>query len=609
MKRIFAAILVALSLQITAQSKYEYIVDLNQTENDKLYITLLLDSVQDDEVHFYIPKMVPGTYQVYDFGQYVENLQAFNRKGEPLNVERVNDNEWVIKPAKDLYKITYEVEDTWDAENVDNFVFEPGGTNIEEGKNFVLNNHGFFGYINYKKTIPFEIKVIKPDGFYGATGLTNIIAKGDTDVYVVDTYMELVDSPIMYSKPDTAHLKVGNCDVLVSVYSPDGKNYAKSIAKDIYKTLEGQRKYLGGTLPVNKYAFIIYLYEGMSGSGGSGALEHSNSSLYYLPVLPEKQLSKIIIDVAAHEFFHIVTPLTIHSEEIGNFDYQNPKMSKHLWLYEGVTEYFAGHMQVYEGLISVEDYLQILKQKINSSKNFNDDISFTEMSKGVLDKYEDQYMNVYQKGALIGMSLDILLRKYSNGKMGLVDLMRKLGEKYGKDKSFKDDELIDDITEMTYPEIGEFLKTYVDGNKPLPLDDLFEMVGISYIKSRKVKAFTLGGIALGYNPETGRLMVMDTGDMNEFGKAMKYKVGDEIVSINGEELTMENYQSVFDKLKNVKEGEKITVVVARKKKGKEKLKKLSAKAMLVEKEEKNILEINPNATPEQVALRKAWLGQ
>jgi hypothetical protein len=31
--------------------------------------------------------------------------------------------------------------------------------------------------------------------------------------------------------------------------------------------------------------------------------------------------------------------------------------------------------------------------------------------------------------------------------------------------------------------------------------------------------------------------------------------------------------------------------------------------MLVEKEESNILEVNPNATPEQVALRKAWLGQ
>jgi predicted metalloprotease with PDZ domain len=257
MKRIFAAILIVLTLQSVAQSKYQYIVDLNKVQNDKLTVTLLLDSVKDEEVHFYIPKMVPGTYQVYDFGQYVENLQAFDKKGNPLNVTRINDNEWVIKPAKDLYKITYEVNDTWDAENVENFVFEPGGTNIEESENFVLNNHGFFGYINYKKTIPFEIKVVKPKDFYGATGLSDIKTKGDTDIYVANTYMELVDSPIMYAKPDTAHIKVGNCDVLVSVYSPDSINYAKSIAKDIYKTLEGQRKYLGGELPVTKYAFII----------------------------------------------------------------------------------------------------------------------------------------------------------------------------------------------------------------------------------------------------------------------------------------------------------------------------------------------------------------
>ncbi len=609
MKKVAVIFLTALTFQLSAQSKYEYIVDLNQVKNDKLFVTLLLDSVTDTEVHFYIPKMVPGTYQVYDFGQYVENLQAFDRKGNPMPVERVNDNEWVIKPAQGLHKITYEVDDTWDVEGVKNFVFEPGGTNIEKGENFVLNNHGFFGYINYKKRLPFTIKVIKPEGFYGATGLTDITTKGDTDIYVVDNYMDLVDSPIMYAKPDTAHLKVGNCDVLVSVYAPNGEKYAQSIAKDIFKTLEGQRKYLGGTLPVSKYAFIIYLYEGMSGSGGSGALEHSNSSFYYLPVLPSKQLSNIIIDVAAHEFFHIVTPLTIHSEEIGNFDYQKPKMSKHLWLYEGVTEYFAGHMQVYEGLITVEDYLQILQQKMKAAQNFNNDIAFTEMSKGVLDKYEDQYMNVYQKGALIGMSLDILLRKYSEGKTGLVDLMKMLGEKYGKNKSFKDDELFDEITKMTYPEIGEFLKKYVGGNAPLPLEQLFESVGINYIKSKKVKQFSLGGIALGYNPETGRLQVMDTGEMNEFGKKMKYKTGDEIVSINGEELSMSNYKTVFNNLKNIKEGEKVTITVARKKKGKEKLKKLSAKAVLEEREITNVLEVNPEATPEQVALRKAWLGQ
>jgi predicted metalloprotease with PDZ domain len=45
-------------------------------------------------------------------------------------------------------------------------------------------------------------------------------------------------------------------------------------------------------------------------------------------------------DVVSHEFFHIVTPLTIHSKEIHYFDYNSPKMSN-LWMYEGVTEYFA----------------------------------------------------------------------------------------------------------------------------------------------------------------------------------------------------------------------------------------------------------------------------
>jgi predicted metalloprotease with PDZ domain len=46
-----------------------------------------------------------------------------------------------------------------------------------------------------------------------------------------------------------------------------------------------------------------------------------------------------MMDVVSHEFFHIVTH-HIHSKEIQDFDYNDPKMS-HLWMYEGVTEYFA----------------------------------------------------------------------------------------------------------------------------------------------------------------------------------------------------------------------------------------------------------------------------
>jgi hypothetical protein len=42
----------------------------------------------------------------------------------------------------------------------------------------------------------------------------------------------------------------------------------------------------------------------------------------------------------------------------------------------------------------------------------NDTMSFTQMSANVLQQpYKDQYINVYQKRALIGMCIDIILEK------------------------------------------------------------------------------------------------------------------------------------------------------------------------------------------------------
>jgi predicted metalloprotease with PDZ domain len=75
---------------------------------------------------------------------------------------------------------------------------------------------------------------------------------------------------------------------------------------------------------------------------GFGALEHPTATTVVLPeVMPKEELVKSMMDVVSHEFFHIVTPLSIHSKEIQDFDYNDPKMSQHLWMYEGVTEYFA----------------------------------------------------------------------------------------------------------------------------------------------------------------------------------------------------------------------------------------------------------------------------
>lgn len=587
---------------------YKFSIDLTKVNNDMVQVFLDAPEIKSDKIIYNIPKMVPGTYRIYDFGQYSMDFEAFDKKGYAMSVTRLDDNRWEIDNAKNLAKISYWVEDTWDAK-VKDLVFEPGGTNIEKDENIVLNNHGFFGYFDGLKNLKYELTVTRPDNFYGATGLTDIKTIGNKDVFYVNNYMDLVDSPIMYNVPDTTVIEVGGADILISVYAKNKTVTSKEIAKNIASILEAQKNYLGGKLPIDKYAFIIYLYAGQSGSGGSGALEHSYSSFYYLPEMTAERISGFLIDVAAHEFFHIVTPLNIHSEEIGDFDYINPKMSKHLWMYEGVTEYFAGHVQVYEGLISKDEYLEVIQDKIKGASYYKDNLPFTTMSLGCLDEHEKQYGNVYQKGALIGMCLDILLREYSKGEMGMKDMMAMLSKEFGKNVSFKDEELFDKIASLSSQKIREFFKMYVEGESSLPLEELLNKVGITYKTNVTVKEVSMGGASMSYNEEIDKIYVVDTGNMDEFGKSLGYKNNDIIYSINGVEITADNVKTELARLKNtLKEGDKIEVVVGREVKGKSKNVTLKSKAMLVEKTKKYFIEFNPSATPEQLTLQKAWLN-
>jgi len=610
MKNIYCAILVIVGLNLNGQNeKYEFYLDLNNIHSDLIQINLNTPIIPSDKIIYNIPKIVPGTYHIYDFGQYIMDFEAFDMDGRSLSVNQLDKNRWEIENANTMVKISYWVEDTWDA-SVDNMVFEPAGTNFEQDENVIMNNHGFFGYFDGMKHFKYEINVTRPGNFYGSTGLTTIQTTGNTDQFTTNNYMDLVDAPIMYNVPDTLTFKVGNADILISVYSKNKVATALEISADIKEILELQKDYLGGILPVNKYAFIIYLYSGASGSGGSGALEHSYSSFYYLPEMPAEQLSGFIVRVAAHEFFHIVTPLNIHSEQIGNFDYLNPKMSKHLWMYEGVTEYFAGHVQVYGGMKTPKEYLDVIEEKLIGSSYFKDDLPFTELSLGCIDEHESQYGNVYSKGALIGLCLDILLRDQSKGKIGIKDMMAMLSKEYGKYKSFLDDKLFDKIEELSSSEIRNFFSKHVEMGNELPLENILNRVGVTFKKDVTIKEISLGGISLSFNPETQRLFVADLGNVNEFGKALSYKTNDEIIAINGVMVDMDKvHEQIEDFKTNTKPGDKVIVKIARKEKGKIKTKKLKAKAVLVEQRKRFLIEFNNNATKEQLQLREAWLGQ
>lgn len=545
-------------------------LDLIDVKEDKVKVTITAPTLAESEIVYHIPKIIPGTYSSDDYGKMVENVKAFDAKGNELQVIAVDKNSWQIKNANRLKTLTYWVNDTYDTEKSIRFgegIFSPAGTNIAAGRNFMINQHGFIGYFENKEALNYILYIKHPETLYGATALVDTDESTSNDIFIASRYNELVDNPIMYSKPDYTTFNVEGMDILFSVYSPTGKHTASALSLDIEKMIRAQKKFLGPINNNKKYAILLYLSDMEAADAkGFGALEHNASTTVVFPELMGKEmLGKQLIDVVSHEFFHIVTPLGVHSKEIHNFDFNTPKMSQHLWMYEGITEYFANLFQVNQGLISEEAFLNRMREKIRNAKRYNDTMPFTEMSQNVLTPpYKDQYTNVYEKGALIGMCLDILIREKSNGERGVLDLMQKLTQEFGPSRPFNDAELFDRVTALTYPEIGEFLRTHVSGNAPIDYSIYFAKMGIGKGKIKKVAnpLFNNNSPCITSNSDK-QLLVRKGVELSPLMKSLGLKEEDIILSINNTPYSIESISAVMDTVQSWKDNDPVSFTIKR----------------------------------------------
>ena len=473
-------------------------IDLTQVNNDRLWVEIDPGKFRSGSVTYRLPKVVQGTYDISDFGSFTEEFVAWDYSGNEMPVTHSDDNTWVITNAEALDKLGYYVNDTFDIEATDKETpFSPSGTNIEES-NFVLNLHGFVGYFEELDDSEYSISITAPADMEKSSALeltSSVIEESGTtvtDTYFAHRYFEVTDNPMMYGYLEVEKFQVGDIQIVLSVFSPNGSHSAAQIKETVYTMMEAQKAYLGDLNSTPRYDIFLYLSEGgEQDPAGYGALEHHTSTVVVLPEwLSEEALDESMTDVVSHEFFHIVTPLTVHSEDVHYFDYYAPTFSKHLWMYEGVTEYFASHFQVYEDLQPSQAFSDKMMGKITTSLTMNDSLSFTEMSENVIDQpYASNYYNVYQKGALIGMCIDIMMREHSNGQRSMLSLMKELSAEYGIEKPFEDDAIISEITEMTYPEVGEFLQTHVVGGTPINYSEIFDKVGLEIVSDTVETSF------------------------------------------------------------------------------------------------------------------------
>lgn len=519
---------------------FEAIVNLNHYENDELTVQLNMNNISGDTLLFSMPKIVPGTYSLYDFGRYIKDLEAFDKQGNHISVVERNVNQWFIEDGRSLQYIIYKVIDTFD-DTTKPQVFQPAGTCFSEDV-FVLNLHAMIGYVDGYERAPYTIQIEKPNVLFGSTAMLDRNTSDERDEFFVENYHQLIDYPILYCHPDTASTMIDGTKMFYSIYSPNHKYTAGELQKTVDKVIQSQKAYLGVLLDAPRYAVLAYLEPNVSEVKAYGALEHHYSTFAYFPEGGGMDVYKGLAQVLSHEFFHTIMPLKIHSEIIHDFDYQSPTMSRHLWFYEGCTEYLARHFRVHQGDYPAEKHLSVLKSLLEATKHFNDSISFIDLSQNLFAKdLMSQYHNVYMKGALIGMCLDILLIHESKGKRDLRSLLVELEAEYGRDKPFDDKSFLNYLSRMTYPSVERFLQNHVAGGGPLPLKRILSLAGVQYEPTFE----KTGHVPLLFTPRMTHAKIfvgsLETG--GPLDSALGLQVGDTLIECNGVEASPVNFMT------------------------------------------------------------------
>lgn len=475
MRRMLLTVLaIAIPAAAAAQGAFtSYEVDLNDRADDSFKVTVHIDGLGPDDDIFQFAATAPGTYQVMDIGRFVSDFQALDGDGNTVGAERVGTNQWRFEDPRRVRTVRYAIGETWDTPVAEHAVYRMAGTSLEDD-HALVNAHAIFGFPARRQTEPTRVRFHRPDAWRVGSALVPD-AEG---WYAADDYDHLVDSPFLIGRLSSASVDVDGVPVEVWVYSKTDKIQAERLLSTMERTLLSAAEFLE-RLPVHRYAFLWH-FEDLN----QGAWEHSYSSEYVLaePAEWTEGLGQALTNIAAHEFFHIVTPLNIHSEIIEYFDFEEPTPSQHLWLYEGVTEWASDIMQLRSQMIEPEVLLQRTSQKIQIDERFFDsDYSLRRLAlTSYTDEGQRQYGNIYERGAVVAGLLDIRLLELSGGERGLRELILELATEYGPDRPFSEATFFETLVDKTYPEIGPFFDSYVRNAEPLPIAEYYRKLGIRY---------------------------------------------------------------------------------------------------------------------------------
>ena len=442
------------------------------------------------EERLVMPVWTPGSYLVREFARHVQDFAATDASGQPLKWEKTNKDTWrIVTNGAREWHATYRV-----------YANELSVRTSELNSSHAFwNNANLLMYLEGFLKSPSTVRVLAPDVWKVATGLPAVL--GQKNTFRAENFDVLYDSPFEASNFKTLVFNVKGVPHRI-VIDGEGNYDPERMRRDVQKIVETEVELMGGEIPYRDYTFILHLR-----ANAGGGLEHLNSTALGYPRFGfrirsgERATSAApnasetserdyrgFLSLVSHEFFHLWNVKRIRPDALGPFDYTQENYTKVLWVAEGITDYYADLALRRAGLVTESEFLNAAARSIQSLQNTPGRLeqSAEESSFDAWIKYYRQDENsinsqvsYYDKGALLGLLLDLEIRKRSGGAKSLDDVMRYLyTEFFKKNRNYGPLDFQKACELMAGASLEDFFSKYVRGKDELDYNAALEAAGL-----------------------------------------------------------------------------------------------------------------------------------
>ena len=565
-----------------ASREWRYSIELKNPDQHLLHVTLHLSPTSPD-LRVQLP-VWNAVYQVRDFAEHVNWLRATDAAGHPVAVRQLDKTTWSVPKAA---SVEYEI-----------VAADPGpfGADFSQQHAF-LNLAQVLVYPVGRNSGRVDVSFTAiPANWRVATPLQ--AAPEQSNLYCADSYDHLVDSPVEAGTFRDFSFEEGGGTYRVIIDSAEDYN-SDQIVSTLKKLVHAETEWMQDR-PFRQYTFIYHLPHAF----GRGGMEHAYSTAIDSSAARLKDAPLGFESTSAHEFFHLWNVKRIRPQSLEPIDYTKENYTRALWFSEGVDSTVSEYMLARAGMLDEKVFLDRLAAQITALE-IRPAHKLQSAEESSLDAWLEKYpyyrsaersVNYYDKGQILGVLLDLAIRDRTHGQKSLRDLFQWMNEHYAKQgKFFDDSNAVREAAEaVTGADLGAFFQRYVSGTDELPYNEYLKTVGLN-LENRQIRTAYPGFAASTNFGPTPIVVGVDPG-----GEAEKAGLhpGDIVLAVNGEDPQPD----LDDQIASLDPGSTLKLKVSTRNRTREVKIKLTARS-----ETQFVFRDEPNASPEQIARRAAWL--